>query len=372
VAVRAERDRRAALGYRLRYWGRRRGTALVRTTERLVAGAPGARVPTRPLALRPDATDAEVIHPRNPDVVVRFGSPDGLPDWMPREAAVAATWTYSLRGTTVDPESGAVWLRDGTPLPELCGGVSRYSGGQDVRGLARRRARERLSGTWALLPNHTYYHFLVEDLPALLVSVAIARGTFALDPGILTTRERHRYVSDAIGTLGARVHETSHSKVSVERIVASGFETSQVHPSSLDVLRRHFDVDEEPGDRVLYVSRAGFRRSPAWEGDLVRELTRRLPGLEVVDGHRMSLREQVATFREAAVVIGPHGAGLTNLVFSPRTTRVIEIATPRNRGDHFWRLSALRGQSYRQVSVSDDDGPGVTAERIRAAAGRGD
>ena len=90
----AEHDPRAALGYRLRYWGRRSGTALVRASERLVAGTNGALLPTRPLALRPQhPTEIEFIHPRHPDVVVPYGSPDGLPDWMVSEAAGAATWT---------------------------------------------------------------------------------------------------------------------------------------------------------------------------------------------------------------------------------------------------------------------------------------
>jgi hypothetical protein len=366
-----ERDERGTLPYRFRYWNRRWRTLLIRATERLVIGQQGTRVPNRPLAHRPsDAVEVEAIHPRHPDVVVRYGSPPDLPAWLPREAAVGATWTYAVRGTDVDPGTGAVWLSDGTPVPELYGGASRYRGSQDVRGLSRRRSRERLPGTWAVMPNHTYYHFLVEDLPALLVSLAVARDTLGLDPGVLTVRERHRYVSDALATVAAPVHEAAHTPVYVDRLVASGYEAAQVHPSSIAILREHFSVTEEAGDRLLYVSRMGFRRSSTWELDLIHALTGRMPELEVIDGHRMSLREQIATFSQAALVIGPHGAGLTNVVFSPKAARVIEISTPENCDDHFWRLAALRGQAYTSLAVPSDGAVASTAERILAAAGR--
>lgn len=365
-AVAVEVDARTSLGYRVRYWNRRLGTLALRTAERLITGmiAPHG---TRALAIRPPMDGAGTVETqrrRHPATVLHYPAPDGLPDWLVREAGVDATWSYALRDAVLAPEPGVVWLANGTPVPELCGGISRYAGSQDVRGLARVRARERLDGTWGVLANHTYYHFLTEDLPALLASLAFAREVLGVDPGVITPQSRHRYVADALGTLGARVHATSATKVSVERLVASGFASSLIHPSSIDLLRTHFALTEAPGERWLYVSRAGFRRAPTWERELVEALEQHLPQVEVIHGHRLSLIDQVAAFSEAAVVIGPHGAGLSNLVFSPHTTRVVELATPQNRNDHFWRVAALRGQSYRLIWADGDQTAASVAQRV--------
>lgn len=362
----ADQDPRTSLGYRLRYWNRRRGTLLLRATERLVTGRPAAHS-TRPLAIRPPtrgSASVEARAQRHPATVLHYPAPDGLPDWLVREVAVDAAWSYAVRDAQVAAESGAVWLADGTPIPELCGGVSRYAGSQDVRGLARTRPREHLAGTWGVLPSHTYYHFLTEDLPALMASLSFARTELGVEAAVIAPQARSRYVSDALGTFTARVHSTDRTKVSVERLVASGFASSLLHPSSITALRHHFGVAEAPGQRWLYVSRRGFRRSPEWEDELVRALIGRLPQLEVFEGHRMSLTEQVAAFSNAAVVIGPHGAGLSNLVFSPRSTRVVEIATHGNCNDHFWRISALREQRYDLAWVDAADEVASVADRL--------
>jgi hypothetical protein len=345
-------DPRQSWRYRLRYWNARRGTALLRSVERLVIGRAGSAMTSRPLAIRPPETlhgSIEALRLRHPAEALRFPAPPGLPGWLPRDDAIPAAWCYSFDEPTVAPESGGVWARNGMPIVEVMGGASRYSGSQDVRGLTRRRPRGRLDGTWTVLPNHTYYHFLLEDLPALLSSLAFARDQYGADAGILTPRMRHAYVSDALAGLPHAVHETSERKMAVQRLVASGFHSSHVHPSSLDLLRSHFGITDKPGHRWLYVSRVGFRRSMAYEQALIEYLMSAIPHLEVLQGHAMPLTEQASRFSEAAVIIGTHGAGLANIVFAPATAKIVEIATPANHADHFWRIAAARGMDYGMV-----------------------
>lgn len=360
-------DRRDTWSYRLRYWNARRGTAVLRASERIVAGRTGSSRASRPLAIRPPDRISglvEAFAPRHDADVLRFPIPDGLPGWLPRDDAIPAAWAYALLEPAVAPESGAVWDRSGSPVVEVMGGDSRYSRSQDVRGLARRRARPRLPGTWAVLPSHTYYHFLLEDLPALLCSLAFAREQLGTDAHIVTPQRRHRYVSDALAGLANPVRETSSAKVAVQRLVASGFLSSHVHPSSIDLLRSHFGMAERSGHRLIYVSRVGFRRSLPQEAEVVRHLKSVIPQLEVISGHELSLADQVATFSDAAVVIGPHGAGLSNIVFSPRSARIVEIGTTTSVSDHFWRLAAIRGQDYAMAWADATDSAAVIAERV--------
>jgi len=60
----------------------------------------------------------------------------------------------------------------------------------------------------------------------------------------------------------------------------------------------------------------------------------------------MSFEEQLRLFRNAEVVVGPHGAGFTNLIFSKPGTRVIEIFAKGHERRCYWSLSSELGHDY--------------------------
>jgi hypothetical protein len=59
-----------------------------------------------------------------------------------------------------------------------------------------------------------------------------------------------------------------------------------------------------------------------------------------------SLAEQVAVFHRAECVVGPHGAGLTNLLFCRSGTQVIELGTPYRPWACFYEIAHHRGLDY--------------------------
>jgi capsular polysaccharide biosynthesis protein len=73
-----------------------------------------------------------------------------------------------------------------------------------------------------------------------------------------------------------------------------------------------------------------------------RELADRLIGIgfEIIIAENLSFSEQVRCFAEASVVVGPHGAGLTNCVYCWPGTTVIELA----HRDH--RVSQVNGSKH--------------------------
>ena len=50
-------------------------------------------------------------------------------------------------------------------------------------------------------------------------------------------------------------------------------------------------------------------------------------------------------FRQASVVVAPHGAGLTNIVFSRAETTVLEFYSPKYNVDCFQSLGRSLGQT---------------------------
>ncbi len=69
----------------------------------------------------------------------------------------------------------------------------------------------------------------------------------------------------------------------------------------------------------------------------------------------LGFEEQIHLFNSASVVVAPHGAGLTNLVFANRGTKVIEIVPTERKGSHYFYLSISLGLNYKAIFCSSDE-----------------
>jgi capsular polysaccharide biosynthesis protein len=74
-------------------------------------------------------------------------------------------------------------------------------------------------------------------------------------------------------------------------------------------------------------------------------------GFRIFDNAEHSIKQQVKAFQNASLIVGPHGAGLTNIVYTDRGTPVVEIVPEGyNQGVTSYRsLSDLFELSYRQL-----------------------
>ena len=123
-----------------------------------------------------------------------------------------------------------------------------------------------------------------------------------------------------------------------------------------------------PGSRRIWISRtdAGSRHF-AWE----QELLARLDGFERVELGRLAPAEQLRLMAGAAVIAGPHGAGLANLIFCPPGTRVVELLPDASHRPLYGRLAIAAGCLHAWAAVdftrAPDNQPDL-AQAIRAFA----
>ncbi len=108
-----------------------------------------------------------------------------------------------------------------------------------------------------------------------------------------------------------------------------------------------------PAEDLLFVSRAGAAtRVLLNEAELAAALAPL--GFRTVVPDRMSVADQVRTFARARVIVAAHGAGLTNLLFAPRETLVVEISSSNIAHMYDFRfMGEALGQ--RVVTVVSDD-----------------
>jgi capsular polysaccharide biosynthesis protein len=135
----------------------------------------------------------------------------------------------------------------------------------------------------------------------------------------------------------------------------------ELSPTLLRWIRGKFyeslGLSETPGKRRLYISRGDANeRRVVNESDLASALSKR--GFEMVQFSGIPLADQVRTLAAAAVVIAPHGSGVTNLIFGSSHLKFLELH-PRDDVNHvFWVQASAMQQGYGFVS-----GPIVNVQR---------
>lgn len=141
----------------------------------------------------------------------------------------------------------------------------------------------------------------------------------------------------------------------------SGFDL----PEALDfvsstILGKSFKNNDHNFSSKVYISRRG-KRKVVNEAELLA-LIKPL-GFEEYELSRMSLQDQIDLFRSAKIIIGPHGAGLVNLMFCPPGTKVLELFPDPilYGGTCYWSLATAKGLDYTYLKcktlmpVSDAD-----------------
>lgn len=102
-------------------------------------------------------------------------------------------------------------------------------------------------------------------------------------------------------------------------------------------LREKFlnDIDDIGEKKRYFISRenAQFRRCIN-EAHLFRYAE--MHGFEKLFNEGKTFQQQVASYACAEAIIGPHGAGFTNMVFAPKGTKIIEMF-PKNRTLDFYK-----------------------------------
>ena len=203
-----------------------------------------------------------------------------------------------------------------------------------------------------------YYHWLVDVLPRVLNAHRSFPDLTVVIP------EPPRFALEALEMLGVRYLVTSATVSADSIIVVDPGLAGWIHPVDVALLRSTFSArsDEDGSERIpgTYVSRVGSSRSMRDEEALERALIEL--GFHVVRPDSMPQWDaQVELFARSRAIIGPHGAGLANLVFAPSEARVIELipaalnpeGTPGETG-HFLRLATICGLSYAPVQLSRD------------------
>ena len=279
-----------------------------------------------------------------------------------------ARYVYELSDTIVNTITGAALLCN-TPEPPFFiresiswPFESILSHGLDIP--EPKKAVVQHMGPSAIFPSaRNYYHWLIEELPLLLRALEREpKLTVLVHEGGIT--ERHRIVERE---LGIKIHSTTTTVRLADHFLPGRANDSWfIHPRDAELLvefgSRLVRTTSESPER-LYISRRNAARSLPGEVELEQQLTDL--GFRVVHPESVSWIDQINLFRKAKVVVAPHGAGLSNLVFSEPGVQVIELTNGRHYNRCFEWLCHVARHSY--LPIGADNGIYPTTARLRDA-----
>lgn len=119
---------------------------------------------------------------------------------------------------------------------------------------------------------------------------------------------------------------------------------NKFYPSAEDIIKLYqvnskFSL-EGGTPRFIYITRRNERaRRVHNEKDLIKFLN--TLKFEVVDPGNLSFIEQIRIFRNAEVIIAPHGAALSNIIWCRENTRIIELNGENDVRWHFAKVASV-------------------------------
>ncbi len=212
--------------------------------------------------------------------------------------------------------------------------------------------------TIASLFDDGYAHWLLDALPRLFALEHLPVD----EMNIIVSRPLNSWQQESLDALGfsnLNLIPLNDSHLQLEALYFPSFvgDPGNPHPWGCQWLRQQLIKNNECGreKRRIYVSRRSAKRRILNEDEL--EPILQLHGFEIVEPERMNFDDEIRLFSQAEFVIGPHGAGISNILFAPSDCRVLEIFDPRHVKVNNYALANVLHQPYWYLLGKVPDAP---------------
>lgn len=204
-----------------------------------------------------------------------------------------------------------------------------------------------------------YYHWMMEVISKLLY--LIENKIDFKDFVLVFSGRRMEFHKDFFKLLGLNNEQVFMGEKSrpfkVNNAIVPLFPHPIGNPSqeTLDLLNKYLVTSLEIGfqDEMIYISRKfAKKRKILNEKELDAILNRY--NIKTVYLEFMNLEEQIQLFKKVKLVIGPHGAGFTNILFSKKGTIIVELFPKSYNNVSFYNLSNLIGANYYILEFNND------------------
>jgi len=216
---------------------------------------------------------------------------------------------------------------------------------------------KRIAGKTLVLAStggNTYFHWLTDVLPRIRLAQEAGYDPVAFDHvlvnGLDQPFQRETLAFQKISAEKCIMFRDRESAYELEEAVLPSLPgVPGVVPSeTVNYLRQLHARNSDSTGKKIFIGRGDAKHRAMNHGvKIAEELKKR--GFQSVDCGRLSVKEQAEFFGSAEVVVGAHGAALTNLVFCRPGTKVVELFGPRYVNPCYRDLSVAAGLKHSAV-----------------------
>lgn len=206
-----------------------------------------------------------------------------------------------------------------------------------------------------------YGHWLVECLSKISLFSEMDISCTIIAPNADSLMKK--IISDSIELVSSKKHKVFYSSLDTpvfhkRLILVEGLSQHGIYLSPIAL--QHFDLMQSNKQKKefkrIYITRKDLNRDVANEEELTKELIEKF-NFQSINPQLLSLNDQIAIFREAEIIIGPIGAGMTNIVFASKNAQIITLAPAPMPDTFFYFLANHRKQKYTEIRcpILNDD-----------------
>lgn len=272
-----------------------------------------------------------------------------------RTVELPPTYVVEINQGRVWGDEGVVITPDGGVLADIARAYQRKTEDHPIFALSSPPNLVELKGTIVVVSarggHRNYFHWLFDVLPRFHLLRSSQFAQQQIDYYILNSlqfpfqRETLQYFDipfDRIITSEYVPYLRAERLILPSRTCIDG----HVQPWTCKVLRRIFHSKPVPqGPKRIFISRRMAKRRRVVNEDVIQTFLER-SGFVTVVLETMKVEDQVSLFAGADVVVAPHGAGLSNLLFCSVGTKVVEFFSPNAVTFGYWGLSHIIGLEY--------------------------
>ena len=215
-----------------------------------------------------------------------------------------------------------------------------------------------------------FFHWLNDSLPK--IRLLKESGLFEKVDWFLVPSFKYKYQKETLKVLGIgedRVIDGSkHRHIAADSIITCSFPRVGAHiPVWVYDFYRHDFLSNYVSDTqyppLVYISRRDAQFRNVTNEEALLSLVKGY-GFEDFALSPMSFAEQAKLFASAKVILSPHGAGLTNLMFCKEGTKVIEFYAGGYVKPTYYNLSRKSGLEYHYLVFGPRSAASGTKEGV--------
>ena len=195
-----------------------------------------------------------------------------------------------------------------------------------------------------------YYHFLTEVLPSVL-EISKPYTIYTMHSKFAQNVFQWFNIKNKICFEKPTFENVKESFE--QQYIECGYPSPQKISLIRDIVLKKVSFTRKKG--ILIYRREAIRRILN-NSDVLDMLKRIFPSIDWIVFDVLPFSDTVELFSSASIIVAPHGAGLTNMLFSDSGINIIEFMPLQNPNPCYWHLSELMKNKYCMIPCITENG----------------